>query len=51
MFIHLNQCIPRNVQVDTMDTLHEAMNILKHKGFINYYGGGDYIVAMNDFTY
>jgi len=28
----------RNVQVDSMETLDRAMNILKTKGFINYYG-------------
>ncbi|KAF8845835.1 tRNA pseudouridine synthase D [Paxillus ammoniavirescens] len=28
----------RNMQVDSMDTLDRAMNSMKHKGFINYYG-------------
>ncbi|GBE79670.1 pseudouridine synthase [Sparassis latifolia] len=28
----------RNVQVDTMETLDRAMNTIKTKGFINYYG-------------
>ncbi|OSX60298.1 hypothetical protein POSPLADRAFT_1075036 [Postia placenta MAD-698-R-SB12] len=28
----------RNVQVDSMETLDRAMNSIKNKGFINYYG-------------
>ncbi|RDX55545.1 tRNA pseudouridine synthase D [Lentinus brumalis] len=28
----------RNVRVDSMDTLDRAMNVIKTKGFINYYG-------------
>ncbi|KXN86433.1 Multisubstrate pseudouridine synthase 7 [Leucoagaricus sp. SymC.cos] len=28
----------RNVKVESMDVLKEAMNTIKHKGFINYYG-------------
>ncbi|KAJ3566416.1 hypothetical protein NP233_g7023 [Leucocoprinus birnbaumii] len=28
----------RNVKVESMDVLEEAMNTIKHKGFINYYG-------------
>jgi tRNA pseudouridine13 synthase len=28
----------RNIQVDSMDTLHAAMAVIKEKGFINYYG-------------
>lgn len=28
----------RNIQVDSMDTVDQAMNILKTYGFINYYG-------------
>jgi tRNA pseudouridine13 synthase len=28
----------RNVQVDSIETLDKAMNTVKHKGFINYYG-------------
>ncbi|KAL0568857.1 multisubstrate pseudouridine synthase 7 [Marasmius crinis-equi] len=28
----------RNVQVDSMDTLEKALNIVKTNGFINYYG-------------
>ncbi|KAF9008970.1 pseudouridine synthase [Cyathus striatus] len=28
----------RNVEVDSMQTLDEAMNTIKNKGFINYYG-------------
>ena len=28
----------RNVKVDSMELLDEAMNTMKQKGFINYYG-------------
>lgn len=28
----------RSVQVDSVDTLNRALNSMKHKGFINYYG-------------
>lgn len=28
----------RNVKVDSIKTLDKAMNIMKHNGFINYYG-------------
>ncbi|KAF8663481.1 hypothetical protein AX16_001049 [Volvariella volvacea WC 439] len=28
----------RNVKVDSVETLNAAMNSIKHKGFINYYG-------------
>ena len=28
----------RSVKVDSMETLDKALNIVKHKGFINYYG-------------
>jgi tRNA pseudouridine13 synthase len=28
----------RNVQIDSMDTIDRAMNTIKTKGFINYYG-------------
>jgi tRNA pseudouridine13 synthase len=30
---------PRNVQVDSIEILDRAMTTIKHKGFINYYGG------------
>ncbi|KAJ6628742.1 pseudouridine synthase [Mycena sp. CBHHK59/15] len=28
----------RSVQVDSIETLDKALNVVKHKGFINYYG-------------
>ena len=31
-------CARRNVQVDSLDTIDRAMNTIKTKGFINYYG-------------
>lgn len=30
-----------NVQVENVETLDRAMNSIKHKGFINYYGKFD----------
>lgn len=35
--LKLTVCI-RNVQVDSPETIDRAMNVVKNKGFINYYG-------------
>lgn len=40
----LSMAIHRNVQVDSLDTLDRALNSMKHKGFINYYG--EYIPSV-----
>jgi hypothetical protein len=34
----MNATIHRNVKVDSLELLDEAMNTMKQKGFINYYG-------------
>jgi len=35
----------RNIQVDSIETLDQAMNSIKERGFINYYGDSSFRVA------
>jgi tRNA pseudouridine13 synthase len=40
----------RNVQVDSMEILDRAMNTIKHKGFINYYGNSSLTLSVPTFS-